>query len=63
VGHADRLEAVAPDYRFDGRQKKLALGSYPALGLKDAHTARDRAKETIAAGRDPGEARKVEKAA
>jgi len=49
-------------YRFDGHQKKLALGAYPTTSLKDARAARDRAKEVIASGRDPGEVKKVEKA-
>ena len=28
-------------YRFDGKQKKLTLGQYPLLSLKDARKARD----------------------
>lgn len=49
-------------YRFSGKQKKLVLGAYPAVGLKDARAARDRAKEILAQGRDPSEAKKIEKA-
>lgn len=28
-------------YRFGGKQKLLALGAYPGIGLKDARTKRD----------------------
>ena len=31
-------------YRFNGRQKTLALGVYPAVSLKSARLARDKAK-------------------
>jgi hypothetical protein len=40
-------------YRFDGKQKQLALGAYPAVGLADARKARDAAKATLAAGIGP----------
>ena len=39
----------------------MALGSYPEVGPKDARTARDAAKLQKADGRDPVQARKVEK--
>ena len=32
-------------YRFDGKEKRLALGSYPDLGLKEARGARDDARK------------------
>lgn len=50
-------------YRFDGKQKQLALGAYPAVGLADARKARDAAKATLAAGVDPSEKAKVDRAA
>lgn len=50
-------------YRFGGRQKLLALGSYPLISLADARAARDNAKKQIAEGIDPSEARKSEKRA
>ena len=31
-------------YRFGGGQKALAIGVYPAVGLKDARAAREQAK-------------------
>ena len=50
-------------YRFDGKQKQLALGAYPAVGLSDARKARDSAKATLAAGTDPSMKAKADKAA
>ena len=48
-------------YRTDGKEKQLALGSYPAVGLTAARKARDVAKLQRAEGSDPIEARKLEK--
>jgi len=48
-------------YRFDGKQKTLALGQYPDISLKQARTLRDEARAMIADGVDPGEVRKAEK--
>ena len=31
-------------YRFDGKEKRLSLGGYPATKLKEARMARDEAK-------------------
>ncbi|MFG1275666.1 tyrosine-type recombinase/integrase [Xanthobacter flavus] len=50
-------------YRFEGKQKQLALGAYPAVGLADARKARDAAKSALAAGVDPAAKAKAEKAA
>lgn len=50
-------------YRFDGKQKTLSLGIYPAVTLKMARDARDAAKDLLAKGTDPGEAKKLEKKA
>ncbi|WP_411034348.1 Arm DNA-binding domain-containing protein [Shinella sp. BYT-45] len=50
-------------YRFGGRQKQLALGSYPATLLADAREARRRAKGLLEAGIDPGEEKKERKVA
>ena len=41
------------NFRVDGREKKLAIGAYPAIGLSDARTRRDDARELIATGADP----------
>ena len=48
-------------YRKDGKEGRMALGSYPAVGLKAARKARDTAKLQKSDGRDPVQARKVEK--
>jgi len=40
-------------YRIEGKEKKLALGAYPDVGLADARKRRDDAKAELAAGKDP----------
>ena len=49
-------------YRFQGKEKLLAIGAYPDISLKDARKRRDEAKELLAKGVDPGEAKKEAKA-
>ncbi|WP_333683084.1 tyrosine-type recombinase/integrase [Pontibaca methylaminivorans] len=41
------------NYTFEGRQKTLAFGSYPAVNLLAARMARDKAKQLLAEGIDP----------
>jgi integrase len=48
-------------YRFAGGQKLLAIGVYPAIGLKDARNARERARRLLSDGTDPSEAKKLAK--
>jgi integrase len=50
------------DYRFDGKRKTLALGTYPATSLKQARDKRDTAKKQIDDGIDPNENKKAVKA-
>lgn len=50
-------------YRFGGKEKRLALGVYPDVSLKAAREKRDAFRKQIAAGIDPGQARKAEKLA
>lgn len=50
-------------YRHGGKEKRLALGTYPATGLKDARDKRDAARKLLAADVDPAEHRKAAKAA
>ena len=45
----------------DGKESRLALGAYPAMGLSDARKARDAAKLHKSEGRDPVQVRKLEK--
>ena len=48
-------------YRFLGKEKLLALGSYPEIGLAEAREYHLQARKTLAAGRDPGEVKKEAK--
>jgi integrase len=50
-------------YRFNEGQKTLAIGVYPAIGLKDARDARESAKRLLADGQNPAMAKKQAKAA
>ena len=50
-------------YRFDGKQKTLALGVYPEVSLAKARQRRDKARELLADGIDPGIAKREEKQA
>lgn len=44
-------------YRFDGKQRTLALGVYPEVGLAAARARRAEAREQLAAGQDPVQAK------
>lgn len=46
-------------YRFNGKEKKLAFGSYPEIPLKEARRRRDEARSQIAHGVDPSEAKRA----
>ncbi|GAV21475.1 prophage CP4-57 integrase [Mariprofundus micogutta] len=48
-------------YRFEGKQKTLAFGVYPAVSLEEARQKRESAKELLAQNIDPGEIRKQER--
>jgi integrase len=50
-------------YRFGGKQKTLAIGVYPAIGLKEARKARDDGKRVLADGGDPSITKRVAKTA
>lgn len=41
-------------YRFAGRPRKLALGPYPEVSLKEARQLRDEARSVLRDGADPG---------
>lgn len=45
-------------YRFLGKEKKLSLGRYPDVSLKEARRRRDEARQILALGIDPGVDRK-----
>ena len=48
-------------YRFDGKQKSLALGVYPDITLKEARFLRDKARVEVSEGTDPAIQRQKEK--
>lgn len=48
-------------FRVDGREKKLAIGRYPEIGLSDARKRRDEAREQLAAGKDPAREKRRDK--
>lgn len=50
-------------YRYLGRQKTLALGVYPEVGLSLARQRRTEAREALALGSDPGDLKKAGKRA
>ena len=50
-------------YRWEGKEKLMVLGKYPAVSLALARGRRDEAKALLATGTDPMAVRKVEKAA
>ncbi len=50
-------------YRFEGKQKILALGVYPDVSLILARERRDAARKLLATGIDPSENRKAKKKA
>lgn len=49
-------------YRIDGKEKRISLGVYPDIGLKEARDARNDARTLVARGIDPSAWRKAEKA-
>lgn len=49
-------------YRHDGDEQTYTIGGYPEIGLQAARAERDRAKALIREGRDPVDARRLQKA-
>lgn len=50
-------------YRHADKEKRLALGAYPAVPLQKARQRRDEARQQLAEGIDPGEQKKAAKQA
>jgi integrase len=50
-------------YRFDGKQRKLSIGPFPRISLKDARTCRDVAKRQLYDGLDPSQQKRLTKLA
>jgi hypothetical protein len=49
-------------YRLGGKEKRLSLGVYPDVSLADARGRREAARRLVAAGTDPSDERKADKA-
>ena len=49
-------------YRYEGKEKLLSFGAYPAITLLKARKLRDQARELLADNRDPSETQKANKA-
>jgi integrase len=49
-------------FRHAGRESMVSLGAYPDVPLKDARERREEARRALAAGIDPAEQRKAERA-
>ena len=50
-------------YRFAGKEKVMALGPYPRVGLQEARRKRNAARETLDELRDPGAEKAAKKRA
>jgi integrase len=46
-------------YRFNGKEKRLSLGVYPEVSLKEARSHRDESRKMLSAGIDPSANRKA----
>jgi Arm DNA-binding domain len=49
------------NYRFDGKQKTLALGVYPDVSLSEARNGLEQARKLLANGVDPSDIQRVQK--
>jgi integrase len=50
-------------YRYNGKEKRLSLGVYPDISLKEARERREEARELLQRGIDPSQHRKALKSA
>ena len=50
-------------YRFNGKERRVAFGSYPEISLADARKRREEARRLVANDIDPGEVKKAQKQA
>ncbi|NKI99866.1 integrase arm-type DNA-binding domain-containing protein [Novosphingobium sp. SG707] len=48
-------------YKFGGVEKKLRIGGYPSVSLRDARKRRDDARDMLEDGKDPSREKKLEK--
>lgn len=49
-------------YRIDGTERSYSIGVYPAVSLEAARQERDRARALVAAGKDPTQSRRIDRA-
>ncbi len=49
-------------YRINGKEKKIALGAYPTVSIREARVKREKLKQQISTGIDPSQERKAKKA-
>ncbi|MGV8400866.1 tyrosine-type recombinase/integrase [Pseudomonas aeruginosa] len=70
LGDIDGLSlAISPEggkswhfrYSWNGKQKRLSLGTYPEISLKEARSRRDEARELVARGINPRKHRNQER--
>jgi hypothetical protein len=47
-------------YRYGSKEKRLAIGAYPEVSLKNARIKRDEARDKLAKGIDPSDAKRTE---
>lgn len=50
-------------YRFEGKQKQIALGHYPQIALAEARERRETSRKLLASGKNPSLERRLEKMA
>lgn len=50
-------------YRMDGKEKRLAIGTYPEISLLEARNHREAARRLLANDSDPADVKKAQKAA
>ncbi|XXQ68411.1 Arm DNA-binding domain-containing protein [Neisseriaceae bacterium B1] len=50
------------NFRFNGKQKTLSIGTYPTVSLFEARAARETAKQQLASGIDPAALKQHQKA-
>lgn len=50
-------------YRIDGKEKRLAIGTYPEISLLDARNRREAARKLLANDSDPADVKRAQKAA
>jgi len=46
-------------YRFGGKQRKLAIGSCPRIGLKEVRAKREEVQKLLASGFDPSQQKRL----